>query len=103
MITKRILVPVLIIVAASLSVTSAQQGVDQTIAAIKAEGSRSPETSVLFHTLTDVIGPRLTGSPSHVEAARWAVEQFKKWGLANAQMEPFEFGPGWSLEKLSVE
>ncbi len=103
MITKRFLLPMLITVAAWLPVTSAQQGVDQTIAAIKAEGLRSQETSGLFHTLTDVIGPRLTGSPSHVEAARWAMEQFKKWGLATARMEPFDFGPGWSLEKLSVE
>ena len=91
------------LVLALLPAISAQQGVNSTIAAIKAEGMRSPEAPVLFHRLTDVIGPRLTGSPSHIEAARWAVEQFMKWGLANPRMESFEFGRGWSLEKLSVE
>src|SRR5262245_46747009 len=73
------------------------------INAIKAEGMRSSEASVMFHTLTDVLGSRLTGSPAHVEAARWAVDRFKKWGLSNAGLEPFRFGRGWSLEKLTVE
>jgi carboxypeptidase Q len=103
MITKSIRIFGLIVMAALVSAMSAQQDVNPTIAAIKAEGLRSPEVPVLFHTLTDVIGPRLTGSPSHVEAARWAVEQFRKWGLLNPRMESFEFGRGWSLEKLSVE
>jgi carboxypeptidase Q len=101
MIAKRILIPALILIA--VCGLSAQQGVNPTIAAIKAEGLRSAEASVLFHTLTDVIGSRLTGSPAHIEAARWAVDQFKKWGLANPRMEPFEFGRGWSLEKLTIE
>ena len=47
---------------------------DAMIAAIKAEGLRRSEAPVLFHTLTDAFGSRLTGSPAHLEAARWAVE-----------------------------
>jgi hypothetical protein len=54
---------------------AAQPDNQSTIAAIKAEGLRSTEAAVLFHTLTDMIGPRLTGSPAHVQAARWAVER----------------------------
>jgi hypothetical protein len=82
----------------------AQAPIDQAmIAAIKAEGQRRSDASRLFHTLTDVLGPRLTGSPAHVEAARWALDQFKTWGLENPRMEPFQFGRGWSLEKLVVE
>jgi hypothetical protein len=71
--------------------------------AIKAEGLRSSEAPVLFHALTDVFGARLTGSPAHLEAARWALERFRRWGLQNPQLEPFEFGRGWALEKLTVE
>jgi carboxypeptidase Q len=83
---------------------SAQTPIDQKmIAAIKDEGLRRSDTSRLFQTLTDVIGARLTGSPAHVEAARWAVDQFKTWGLANPRVEPFEFGRGWSLDKLTFE
>ena len=82
----------------------AQTAIDQTtIAAIKDEGMRRSDVSRLFHTLTDAMGARLTGSPAHVAAARWALDQFKTWGLANPQLEPFEFGRGWSLEKLTVE
>jgi carboxypeptidase Q len=82
---------------------AAQQDSPSMIAAIKAEGMRSPEAAVIFRTLTDIIGPRLTGSPAHVEAARWAAERFKAWGLDNPRLEPFPFGRGWSLEKLTVE
>ena len=81
----------------------AQEPIDQIIAAIKAEGLRRSEAPDLFYNLTDVLGPRLTGSPAHLTAARWAVERFQKWGLTNPHLEPFEFGHGWSLEKLTIE
>jgi len=101
MILKRVGIAVLLTV---LSFPLAAQPDSQSvIAAIKAEGLRSTEAAVIFHTLTDVIGPRLTGSPAHVEAARWAAERLKVWGLDNPRLEPFQFGPGWSLEKLTVE
>jgi hypothetical protein len=86
------------------SLTGAQETSSSAmIAAIKAEGLNRSEAPALFHNLTDVLGPRLTGSPAHVAAARWALERFQKWGLANAQLEPFSFGRGWTLEKLTVE
>src|SRR5215471_10118153 len=100
---KRIGIVALIGVAGLLEAGAAQQPINQTISAIKAEGLGSAQAPVFFHTLTDVIGARLTGSPAHIEAARWAVEQFRKWGLANPHLEPFEFGRGWTLEKLTVE
>src|SRR5262249_19775366 len=101
MILKRLGIAVLLI--ASSFLFAAQQDGPSTIAAIKAEGLRSPEAAVIFHTLTDTIGPRLTGSPALVQAAHWAAERFKAWGLDNPRLEPFQFGRGWSLEKLAVE
>jgi hypothetical protein len=73
------------------------------VAAIKAEGLRRSQAPQLFHMLTDVIGPRLSGSPAHRAAARWAADRFREWGLVNARLEPFQFGRGWTLEKLSAE
>ena len=73
------------------------------IASIKAEGISRSEAPRLFHALADTIGPRLSGSPGHIAAARWAVDQLKGWGLTDAHLEPFEFGRGWTLEKLTVE
>jgi carboxypeptidase Q len=101
---KHIGIAALIVTTGLLYAGAAQDRTDpKMIAAIKAEGLRSAEAPVLFHTLTDVFGSRLTGSPAHLEAARWAVERLQKWGVANAHLEPFEFGRGWSLEKLTVE
>lgn len=70
---------------------------------IREEGFRRSQALDLFHTLTDVYGARLTGSPEYTEAANWVREKFAEWGLANPRLEPFEFGRGWTLEKLSVE
>jgi hypothetical protein len=84
--------------------SSAQQPAgDAAIAAIKAEGRRSPEAPRLFHHLTDVIGPRLSASPGHLTAARWAADRFKEWGLVNARLEPFDLGRGWTLESLTAD
>ena len=76
---------------------------DATVAAIRSEGLQRSQASTLFYTLTDVLGPRLTASPAHVEAARWARERFAEWGLTNPRLETFPFGRGWSLQKLTVE
>src|ERR1700693_5404638 len=101
MILKRVRIAVLLTASLSSPLAAAQDS-QSMVATIKAEGLRSTEATVLFHTLTDTIGPRLTGSPAHVQAARWAVERLKAWGLDNPRLEPFQFGPGWSLEKLNV-
>lgn len=98
-------VTVLVIVSGLFRAGTAQEprGTQATLAAIKAEGLRSVEAPAIFHTLTDGFGPRLTGSPAHVDAARWAVERFRQWGLADPRLEPFEFGRGWALERLTAE
>ena len=95
---------VAIVVALWQAGPSGQQPAGETaIAAIKAEGMTRSEAPRLFHTLTDVMGPRLSGSPGHLASARWAMDQLQKWGLVNARLEPFEFGRGWTLEKLTAE
>jgi len=73
------------------------------IAAIRAEELHHSAASDLFYTLTDVLGPRLSGSPAYDKAARWAVDRFRQWGLANPRLEPFQFGRAWTLEKFTVE
>ena len=83
---------------------SSQVPVDLDMAArIREEGTDRSRALELYHTLTDEIGGRLTGSPAHDEAAAWARDRFAEWGLTEARLEPFEFGRGWTLEKLSIE
>jgi carboxypeptidase Q len=53
--------------------------------------------------LTDVHGPRLTGSPAARRAGEWAVAQLKDWGLANATLDPWgPFGRGWSCTRFTA-
>ncbi len=56
-----------------------------------------------LHVLTDVYGPRLTGSPNLKQAADWAAQQMTSWGLVNARLEPWEFGhQGWLNERFTA-
>ena len=54
-----------------------------------------------FH-LTEVLGPRLTGSPQLKAANDWTRRQLADWGLANAHLEGYEFGRGWSFSGSQV-
>src|SRR3954470_5581346 len=44
--------------------------------------------------LTDVIGPRLSGSPAMRRANEWTASRFRAYGLA-AKLEPYQFGVTW--------
>ncbi len=70
---------------------------------IREEGMERSRALDLYHTLTDVYGARLTGSPEYTAAAEWARERFAEWGLTDPRLEPFEFGRGWTLETRSME
>ncbi len=55
-----------------------------------------------MHFLTDVYGPRLTGSPNYKAAADWTITQMQAWGLQNGHLEPWDFThPGWVNEKVA--
>ena len=69
---------------------------------IRAEENDHSQIMHTMHFLTDIYGPRLTGSPNHKAAAEWAIQQMKDWGLENAHLEPWDFGhPGWASERAS--
>src|SRR5215203_2576425 len=70
---------------------------------IRREATDNSQIMHTMHFLTDVYGPRLTGSPNLKAAQDWIVKETTKWGLKNAHLEPWTFGhPGWVNEKLSV-
>jgi len=69
-------------------------------AAIRKEGMENSKIMNTLHFLADLYGPRLTGSPNHVNAAKWAAREMMSWGFENATLEPWEFGhPGWVNER----
>lgn len=65
-------------------------------AAIRKEGMENSKVMHSLHILTDLYGPRLTGSPNHENAAKWVASELKSWGFENTALEPWDFGhPGW--------
>jgi hypothetical protein len=73
------------------------------VAKIRAEGLERSQVQPVFDELTVAIGPRLTASPAHKRAAEFVRDRLTSYGLANVQMEPWTFGRGWTLEKITVE
>jgi hypothetical protein len=72
-------------------------------ARIRAEALERSQIMRTLHMLTDVYGPRLTGSPNLKAASEWVVARTTEWGLKNSHLEPWDFGrPGWSNERTSV-
>jgi hypothetical protein len=69
---------------------------------IKEEGLTLQRSKVMEieSYLTDVYGPRLTGSPNIREAADWATKSMKEWGLVNVHLETWPFGRGWQNERF---
>ena len=73
------------------------------VSKIKDEGMNRSEAMKTMHYLTDVIGHRLTNSPSQKLANKWTKEQFESWGLKNAMIDPWgEFGKSWELKRFSA-
>lgn len=71
---------------------------------IRAEGMQNSQVMELASWMTDVYGPRLSGSPNIQKAGEWAVETMKGWGLQNVALEPWtnqtQFPRGWSNDKF---
>ena len=74
------------------------------IVRIREEGLKHSHVMETLSYLTDVIGPRLTGSPNMKRANEWTRDQLAKWGLQNAHLESWgPFGRGWLLKDFSAE
>jgi len=82
----------------------AQEPVDAAmLAKIRDEGLNRSQVEPVFRVLVDTIGPRLTASPAHKRAADFMRDTATRYGLSNARLEPWEFGRGWQLDKLTIE
>lgn len=81
---------------------SAQEKVDyQIIQKIKDEGTKNTQVMDYMIWLADILGPRLTCSPSYRNATDWTLEKLKALGLENVKAEPCgAVARGWSTEKV---
>jgi carboxypeptidase Q len=71
---------------------------------IKTEAFDHSKVMDHLYNLTEVYGPRLTGSPGFDEAANWTSSRLKEFGLENVHFEKWgPFGRAWSLKQSSLE
>jgi carboxypeptidase Q len=66
-----------------------------------AEALERSEVMENLRFLSDVIGPRLSGSPAMQRANQWTAERFRSYGL-RASLEAFDFGVTWERGPLSL-
>ena len=94
----------LVAVAATIVCLNSAKAQDPaTLARIRDEGMNHSQVLELFNHLTNVIGPRLTGSPAFKQAIDWSAATLTKVGLSNVRTESWPFGKGWTLEKFTLE
>jgi len=95
---------------ATLPLGAASEKIDyEAITKIKEQGLQTQNSKVMEISswLTDVYGPRLTGSPNTQKAGEWAVARMKEWGLQNVALEKWDsqrdFARGWTNDKFYME
>lgn len=71
----------------------------QAIARAAGQGSRLKADA---QYLTDVIGPRLTGSSGLRRASDWALERFRAIGADSAWLESWRFGMAWERGPIAL-
>jgi hypothetical protein len=67
-----------------------------------AEAKTGSEIMANLTHLSDVIGPRLTGSAALKRANEWTAAKMKSYGLENVRLEPWELPVGWERGTASA-
>src|SRR5712671_6535168 len=87
------------VAAGATAADSVDQGMINKIIDEALNHSEVPQTA---EYLTDRIGGRMTNSPQMRAAEKWTQKQFTGWGLTNVHAEGFDFGRGWSIERIEA-
>ena len=81
---------------------NAQEEVD-VVDVIKKHGLDQSHVMEIASWMTDVYGPRLTGSPMLDKATDWAKSELESWGMSNVHLDEWgPFGRGWQLDGFSM-
>ncbi len=78
------------------------QADSQIVRAIVAEGMQRSRVGPDLEYLSDVIGPRLTGSPAQRRASEWAADKFREYRADSAWTEPWSFGRPWERGPIAL-
>jgi len=95
------------VLAMALPLGAASEKIDyEAITKIKQQGMLPQNSKVMeiASWLTDVLGPRLSGSPNTQKAGEWTVAKMKEWGLQNVALERWtdqtRIPRGWTNDKF---
>src|SRR5262245_4535314 len=68
-----------------------------------ADAKDNSEVMKNLEYLSDIIGPRLTGSKNLEKANKWAAEVMKSYGLEHVHLEPWTSPIGWERGTASLK
>ncbi len=91
-----------VLAAAPLLLLAAEKVDLSVIHRIKTEAFENSKVMDHMFYLTDVHGPRLTGSPAYKEAADWVVQRMTEYGLTAKEEKWGPFGRGWASKHFEA-
>ena len=70
---------------------------------LKQESQRSSEVAEIVSYLSDVYGPRMSGTPRYLEMVHWVEERLRGWGIEDVRVESFGDGlRGWEVNHFAA-
>jgi hypothetical protein len=101
---KALVVSAAVCTLVSTGAAAQQDSVTAVLGRIRDEAMNRSQVLETALGLSDLNGPRLSGSAGYMRAAAWARDQLASWGLARAALEPWgRRGPSWELDRFSIE
>lgn len=101
--TNRLLVLAFFMVGTLITAFAQEKVNDEINTLIRKHGLEQSKVMETAGWITDVYGPRLTGSPMLDKATEWAEKTLKDWGMANVHLESWgPFGRGWEMEHFEM-
>lgn len=80
------------------------QTLPQALSKINTEGFQKSQVMKLIGDLSDVYGPRLTGTDQYFTAAEWAKKTMENWGVDKVYFENYcDDCMGWEVKSFNVE
>ncbi len=79
-----------VLLASATGTAQAPAGVDAaTVNRIRGEAITRSQAMDTHWWLSEVYGPRATGTPAYTQGAEWVIKKFDEWGLKNIHIERF--------------
>src|SRR5581483_10913720 len=101
--TQRLAVTLTIFSLAILPALAQAPGLASVNTQLREQETKDSQLMWWLHEVSDVYGPRLTGSPGLRAAQDFAVGQMEKWGFSNVHLEAWNFNhPGWQNWELEA-